>query len=56
MKIVKWLSIIVVTLGIILVAILIHFEKEVHQSLNLTEATVYQVKPGQSAKGLLNSY
>jgi UPF0755 protein len=55
MKIVKWLSIIVVTLGIILVAILIHFEKEVHQSLNLTEATVYQVKPGQSAKGLLNS-
>lgn len=29
-------------------------DKKVHQSLNLTDKVVYQVKPGQSAKGLLN--
>ena len=29
-------------------------DKKVHQSLNLTNKLVYQVKPGQSAKGLLN--
>ena len=54
MKIVKWLSIIVVSLGIILVAMLFHLDKKVHQPLNITEATVYQVKSGQSAKGILN--
>jgi UPF0755 protein len=54
MKIVKWLSIFVVLFGILLIAILFHVDKKVHQPLNLTEATVYQVKSGQSAKGLLN--
>jgi UPF0755 protein len=54
MKIVKWLSIIVVILGLVFVAMLIHFDKKVHQPLNLTEATEYQVKSGQSAKGLIN--
>ena len=54
MKFVKWLSIIVVSLGIILVAMLFHFDKKVHVPLNITEATVYQVKSGQSAKGILN--
>ena len=29
-------------------------DKKVHQSLNLTNKLVYQIKPGQSAKGLLN--
>jgi UPF0755 protein len=53
MKFVKWLSIFAVMFGIIFAAILFHFDKEVHQPLNLTEATVYQVKSGQSAKGLL---
>jgi UPF0755 protein len=56
MKILKWLSIIVVILGIIFVATLFHFDKKVHQPLNLTQATVYQVKSGQSAKGLLNRF
>jgi UPF0755 protein len=54
MKIVKWLLIIVVILVIFFVTILIYFEKKVHQPLNLTEATTYQVTSGQSAKGLLN--
>jgi UPF0755 protein len=54
MKIVKWLSIFVVLFGILLIAILFHVDKKVHQPLNLTEAIVYQVKSGQSAKGLLN--
>jgi UPF0755 protein len=54
MKIVKWLSIIVVSLGIILVAMLFHLDKKVHKPLNIADATVYQVKSGQSAKGILN--
>jgi len=54
MKILKWLLIITVMLGIIFVATLFHFDKKVHEPLNLTQATVYQVKSGQSAKGLLN--
>ena len=51
---VKWLSIFAVMLGIVLVAVLFHFDKKVHQPINLTEATLYQVKAGQSAKGILN--
>ena len=54
MKVVKWLSIFAVMFGIIFVATLFYFDKKVHQPLNLTEATVYQVKSGQSAKGVLN--
>jgi UPF0755 protein len=54
MKIVKWLFIFAVLLGIVFVAALFHFDKKVHQPLNLTGATLYQVKAGQSAKGILN--
>lgn len=54
MKIIKWLLIFAVMLGIVFVVILFHFDKKVHQPLNLTQATVYQVKSGQSAKGVLN--
>jgi UPF0755 protein len=54
MKIVKWLSVFAVMFGIVFVVTLFHFDKKVHQPLNLSEATVYQVKPGQSAKGVLN--
>lgn len=54
MKFVKWLLVFAVMFGIIFGVTLFHFDKEVHQPLNLTEATVYQVKSGQSAKGLLN--
>jgi UPF0755 protein len=54
MKVVKWLSIFAVMFGIVFIAALFHFDQKVHQPLNLTEATVYQVKSGQSAKGVLN--
>jgi UPF0755 protein len=54
MKIVKWLAIFTVILGIVFVAALFHFDQKVHQPLNLNEATLYQVKAGQSAKGILN--
>ncbi|MFQ3192430.1 MAG: UPF0755 protein [Paraglaciecola sp.] len=54
MKLVKWLSIFIVMCGVLSVVILYHFDKEVHQTINLTKATIYQVKSGQSAKGLLN--
>jgi UPF0755 protein len=54
MKFVKWLSIFSVILGLVSAATLFHFDKKVHQPLNITEATVYQVKSGQSAKGLIN--
>jgi UPF0755 protein len=54
MKIVKWLSIFAVIVGIIFVATLFYFDKKVHQPLNLTVPSVYQVKSGQSAKGILN--
>jgi UPF0755 protein len=54
MKIVKWLSIFAVMFGISFVATLFYFDKKVHQPLNLVSATVYQVKSGQSAKGILN--
>ncbi|WP_339719927.1 endolytic transglycosylase MltG [uncultured Paraglaciecola sp.] len=54
MKIVKWLAVFAIVLGLVVVAILFHFDKKVQQPLNLTEATLYQVKVGTSAKGLLN--
>jgi UPF0755 protein len=54
MKIVKWLSVFTVMVGIIFVITLFYFDKKVHQSLNITEPSVYQVKSGQSAKGILN--
>ena len=54
MKIVKWLSVFALMFGIIFVVTLFHFDKKVHQPINLTTATVYQVKAGQSAKGILN--
>ena len=54
MKVVKWLWIFAVMVGIVFVATLIYVDKKVHQTINLTEPTVYQVKSGQSAKGVLN--
>jgi len=54
MKIIKWLSVLAVLFGIVFIATLFHFDKKVHQPLNLTAVTVYQVKAGQSAKSLLN--
>jgi UPF0755 protein len=54
MKIIKWLSILAVLFGITFVVTLFHFDKKVHQPINITEAMVYQVKSGQSAKGILN--
>ena len=54
MKIVRWLFVFTVIVGIFFVATLFYFDKKVHQSLNITEPSVYQVKSGQSAKGILN--
>jgi UPF0755 protein len=54
MKVVKYLSIFAFIFGIIFVVTLLYFDKKVHQPLNLTEQVVYQVKSGQSAKGILN--
>jgi UPF0755 protein len=54
MRIIKWLSIFAVLFGITFVVTLFHFDKKVHQPINITEAMVYQVKSGQSAKGILN--
>ncbi|MFT5924630.1 MAG: UPF0755 protein [Paraglaciecola sp.] len=54
MKTVKWLLIFAVVFGIGVVATLFYFDKKVHHRLNLNEAIIYQVKSGQSAKGLLN--
>ena len=54
MKIVKWLSIFGLLFGIALAAVLFHFDTKIHEPLNLSEATVFQVKAGHSAKGLLN--
>jgi UPF0755 protein len=54
MKIVKWLSTFTVMVGIVFVTTLFYFDKKVHQPLNITVPTVYQVKSGQSAKGILN--
>ena len=54
MKVVKYLSIFAFMFGIIFVVTLLYFDKKVHQPLNLTEQVVYQVKSGQSAKGILN--
>ncbi|PKG99450.1 endolytic transglycosylase MltG [Paraglaciecola sp. MB-3u-78] len=54
MKIIKWLSIFAFLIGIIFVVTLFHFDKKVHQQINITEAMVYQVKSGQSAKGIVN--
>jgi UPF0755 protein len=53
-KIIKWLSILVVIFCISFVATLFHLDKKSHQFLNITESTVYQVKSGQTATGLLN--
>jgi UPF0755 protein len=54
MKIIKYLSIFACISCILLTVTLFYLDKKVHQSLNLTNKLVYQVKPGQSAKGLLN--
>lgn len=54
MKILKWLSVLAVVLGLVFIGALFHFDKKVHQRLNITQAMVYQLKPGQSAKGVLN--
>jgi UPF0755 protein len=54
MKIIKYLSIFACISSILLTVTLFYLDKKVHQSLNLTNKLVYQVKPGQSAKGLLN--
>ena len=54
MKVIKYLSIFACISSILLTVTLFYLDKKVHQSLNLTNKLVYQVKPGQSAKGLLN--
>ncbi|WP_299071546.1 endolytic transglycosylase MltG [uncultured Paraglaciecola sp.] len=54
MKVVKWLSIIGLILGLLFIAVLFYLDKKVHQPLNLSKATSYTVKSGASAKGLLN--
>ncbi len=54
MKVVKYLSIFACIFSILFVVTLFYLDEKVHQSLNLTNKLVYQVKPGQSAKGLLN--
>ena len=53
-KIIKWLVILFLSLGLIFVALRFHFDKKVHLPLNLSEPEIYQVKLGQSAKGILN--
>jgi UPF0755 protein len=50
----KWLAIFSIVLGITFIAMLFHFDKMVHQPINLTQPTVYQIKAGQSAKKVLN--
>jgi UPF0755 protein len=54
MKVVKYLSIFTLLLGIFAAATLFYFDKRIHQPLNITKQVVYQVKSGQSAKGILN--
>jgi UPF0755 protein len=54
MKVIKYLSIFACISSILLTVTLFYLDEKVHQSLNLTNKLVYQVKPGQSAKGLLN--
>jgi UPF0755 protein len=54
MKVVTGSIVFIVLLGLLFILTLFHFDKKVHQTLNLTEATIYQVKSGQSAKGILN--
>jgi UPF0755 protein len=54
MKVVKYLSVFTLLLGIFVVATLFYFDKKIHQPLNITKQVVYQVKSGQSAKGILN--
>ncbi len=54
MKVIKYLSIFACISSILLTVTLFYLDKKVHQSLNLTNKLVYQIKPGQSAKGLLN--
>ena len=54
MKVVKYLSIFACISSIVFIITILYLDKKVHQSLNLTDKVVYQVKPGQSAKGLLN--
>lgn len=53
-KIVKWVSVFTIIFGVCFAVALYHFNSKVHLPINLTEATVFQVKAGYSAKGLLN--
>jgi len=50
----KWLAVMCLVLGLLLIAVLFHFDQKVHQPINLNEPAIYQVKAGQSAKGILN--
>lgn len=54
LKIVKWLFVFTILLGVCFAIAFVHFNNKVQQPLNLTEAMVFQVKAGNSAKGLLN--
>ncbi len=54
MKIIKWCFALTLLMAVALVALLFYFDKQVHQNLNLSEPRLYQIKPGQSAKGVLN--
>ncbi|MBU3002710.1 endolytic transglycosylase MltG [Paraglaciecola arctica] len=54
MKIVKWLAVLVIIFSCALVAVVMHFDKQINQPLNLKETRVFQVKNGDSAKGILN--
>lgn len=53
-KMIRWGSVLIVILAIAFIATLFHIDKKVHQPLNLTGPMLYQVKSGQSAKGITN--
>jgi UPF0755 protein len=50
----KWLAVLCLVLGLLLIAVLFHFDQKVHQPIKLNDPAIYQVKAGQSAKGILN--
>ena len=54
MKLVKLFSVLFLVLSVSVVGALYYFEQGVHQALNISQPTIYQVKSGQSAKGVLN--
>jgi UPF0755 protein len=53
-KLFKLLFILALILVVTFAGALYYFEQGVHKSINLEQATIYQIKSGQSAKGILN--